>query len=141
MMMFENMGHGSRGRTHIVPTHMEKMMIRHTFKVRKDKNSDPVTFTIELPTDIGETELIEARYGTVERMMDRANSQTVVDVAVGMRKRMPDNDRAQQYADAFKNDGRKDSFAPRKLDAEKAKTEAGFDEDQIAWLRSEGHIQ
>lgn len=115
-------------------------MFRHTFKIRKDKNSEPVEFTTDMPKTLDDLELIEARFGTVERMIDRANSQWTVDVAVGTRKRLPDEHTATQYAENYCDDGRKDSFAPRKLNADKAQEEAGFNAEQIAWLKAQGHI-
>lgn len=107
----------------------------HAFKVSENKHTDPVEFKIELPTTIEDEDLIVQRFGTVERMIDRACSQLTVDVATGMRKRMPDNDAAQIYADGYCNDGSRDGYTRPKIDADTAADEADFTDEQIAWLR------
>lgn len=109
-------------------------MTKHTFKVKKTKASESVQFTVKMPTTLADEELILARFGSVERMIDRANSQWTVDVAVGIRKRLPNVENATAYAKAYCDDGRKDSYTP-KIDAEAAVAEVGFSEEQLEYLR------
>lgn len=114
------------------------MTKHHPFKVRKNADSDPVEFKIELPTTIDEIEWIDLRYGTQERMIDRANAQLIVDVAPGMRKRLPDVEKAQAYADAYCDNGSRDAYQAPKIDKDEA--EGMFDEGQLAFLRSKNMI-
>lgn len=111
-------------------------MKTHPFKVKKSADSKSLEFRIELPTTMVDKELIIQRYGSVERMIDRANGQLIVDVAPGMRKRLPDMDEAQRYALNFCANGSKDSFRPKvSKDAQK---EQRFSKSQLEFLASIG---
>lgn len=110
----------------------------HAFKVKKDKDSVSLEFKVELPTLLADNELIVQRYGSVERMIDRANGQFIVDVAPGIRKRLPNNVEAQRYAFNFCDNGAKDSFVAPKINRTEAKSR--FDEGQMAWLESQGML-
>lgn len=113
-------------------------MFRHTFKVRKSQKSEPVTFTADMPTTLDDVDLIEARYGTVERMIDRANSQWTVDVAVGIRKRLPDVEKAKAYAANYCDDGRKDTYAQPVVIDTSADDAPKFTPEQLAFIRKSG---
>lgn len=113
------------------------MATNHTFKVRQSKGAEPVKFSRALPTYIDETDLIEAAYGSVERMIDRANAQWTVDVATGVRERLPDEDEAADYVASYCDDGRR--AAPRKIAVSSEDVEKqGFTPEQIAFMRSKG---
>ncbi len=114
-------------------------MMNHPFKVREIKGADAVEFRAKMPTSIDETDLIVKRYGTVERMIDRANSQWTVDVAVGVRKRLPNQEDAQAYADGYCDNGSRDAFARPKIDKKDAEKQ-GFTDEQIAFLNSKGML-
>ena len=111
----------------------------HPFKVRKSQHADAVEFKAELPSTIDEGELIVERYGSVERMIDRANAQWTVDVAPGIRKRLPNAEEAQRYALNYTDNGSRDTWVRPKIDAKQVKEQA-FDEGQIEFLRSKGMI-
>jgi hypothetical protein len=115
------------------------MAIKHPFKVRKSANADAVEFKAELPTSIDEAELIVKRYGSVDRMIDRANAQWTVDVAPGMRKRLPDAKSAQSYANGYCDNGSRDTWVRPTIKLEQAGAE-GFSDSQIAFLHSKGMI-
>ena len=112
-------------------------MINHTFKVRKTKQDEPDTFTVKMPQGLGDTGLITARFGTVERMIDRANSQWTVDVAVGVRKRLPDHGAAQAYAESYCDNGSKDTFVPS-INRAEAVEAVGFTDEQLAYIAERG---
>ncbi len=114
------------------------MTKHHAFKIRKNADSEPVEFKIELPVSMDDIEWIDLRYGNVERMIDRANAQLVVDVAPGMRKRLPDVKAAQFYADEYCDNGSRDAYQAPKIDA--AEAEGMFDKGQLEFLRSKGMI-
>ncbi len=115
------------------------MAINHPFKVSKNANLDAVEFRMELPRSMDEMDLIVTRFGTVERMIDRANAQLIVDVAPGMRKRLPDVEKAQAYAASYCDNGSKDTYVAPKLKVEDLEEE-DFSEENIEFLRSKGLI-
>lgn len=110
--------------------------MRHTFKVRQTKNDEAVEFVVDMPSSIEDMEQVIARFGTVERMIDRANSQWTVDVAVGVRKRLPNEESAAMYAAQYCDDGRKDTHVPT-LDKEAAIAQ-GFTQEQLDFIASQG---
>ena len=111
-------------------------MKNHPFKVRKVTGAAQHEFKISLPTDTDETELIQKRFGSRIRMVDRANAQLIVDVAPGVRKRLPDVPEAQRYIDGFCANGAKDSYRP-KVDKAAAKKQK-FTPENMAFLKSIG---
>lgn len=110
--------------------------MKHTFKIRKTKNDPSVTFTVDMPASMEDAELIADRFGSMERMIDRANSQWTVDVAVGVRKRLPNVESATRYAEMYSDDGRKDTHVPT-IDR-KAAEAIGFTEEQLAFAAAAG---
>ena len=113
-------------------------MLMHTFKVKQDKSAEAHEFTTQMPASMDDDALIIKRYGSVERMIDRANSQWTVDVATGMRKRLPNSEDAQEYADTFCADGRK-QVVVRSVRISKDDQEAqGFTEAQLAFMAESG---
>ncbi|KKN37825.1 hypothetical protein LCGC14_0759690 [marine sediment metagenome] len=110
----------------------------HAFKVKKDKDSASLEFKMDLPKTMDDMALIITRYGSVERMIDRANGQCVVDVAPGMRKRLPNVEDAQAYAAGFCDNGSKDAFVAPKISFADAKDR--FDDSQMEWLKSQGMV-
>ncbi len=115
-------------------------MKKHPFKVRKDQDADAVEFKIELPTSMDDMDLIMKRFGTVERMIDRANGQLVVDIAPGIRKRLPNVDMATMYVYGYCDNGARDEYVKPSISTEEAKDEHGFTDEQIAWLAETGLI-
>lgn len=113
-------------------------MKKHPFKVRKDMNADAVEFKISLPMSMDEGELINERFGTVERMIDRANSQLIVDIAPGIRKRLPNVDTAEAYVAGYCDNGSRDEYVRPSMSAAKAKDEQGFTDEQLAWIADQG---
>lgn len=111
-------------------------MITNTFKVRETKHLDPVTFKVRMPQSHSDTGLITKRFGTFERMIDRANAQWTVDVAVGIRKRLPNVDDATAYASAYCDNGSKDTFVPS-IDIQKARA-LGFTPEQLKFVEESG---
>ncbi len=112
-------------------------MIVRTWKTRKNESTDSVEFNLPFPSTMDETDLIEARYGSVERMMDRAASQSIVDIAPGIRKRLPDADTARSYVEKWCNNGTKDSYVPS-ISAAEAKKDVKFTDEQLAWIAAHG---
>lgn len=113
------------------------MGIKHTFQVKKTKASDPHTFTVDMPQSRDDEDLIIRRFGSWERMIDRANSQWTVDVATGIRKRLPDTGAAEKYAEDYCDNGKKDVFRPS-IDAKQAAKEHGFSKEQLEYLKAKG---
>jgi len=89
-----------------------------------------------MPTTIDETELIELRFGSIERMIVEAVRQWTVDVAAEGRLILPDVDAAELYVANFCADGTKTRTAVR-ITADEA-DEQDFTESQMAYLRSKG---
>ena len=114
------------------------MPINHPFKVKQSKDATPHEFKIELPSTIEDTNLVISRFGTVERMIDRANAQLVVDVAPGIRKRLPNVEAAQAYIDGYCDNGSRDAYVRPTISVEDA--EEQFSESQQEWLREKGFI-
>lgn len=114
------------------------MPINHPFKVKQSKDAMSHEFKIELPTSIENENLIAARFGTVERMIDRANAQLIVDIAPGIRKRLPNVETAQSYVDGYCDNGSRDAYVRPTISVEDA--EERFDEGQQDWLREQGFI-
>lgn len=112
------------------------MPIRKTFQVTSAKHGwTHDSFHLTLPANGSETDLVEARYGSEERVYDRAASQTLVDVARGMRD-CKTVEAAQKYAEQWCNDGRKGT-SKSVLDLT-APDAPAYDEDQIAFLQAQG---
>lgn len=111
------------------------MLTNHPFKVRKDKDATAVEFKISLPKSLDDKELVVQRFGTVERLIDRACAQLIVDIAPGIRKRLPNVEVAQTYIDGYCDNGSRDPYVAPKIDAKAAKEAAGFTDEQLEWLR------
>lgn len=111
--------------------------MKHSWKTRKAVGKPSVDFTADMPKTMADKELIAARFGTVERMIDRAVSQWTVDVAPGIRKRLPDVAAAQRYAESYRDDGSKDTFRPS-IDKADAKKRLGFTDAQLEHIASLG---
>ncbi|KKN88099.1 hypothetical protein LCGC14_0251710 [marine sediment metagenome] len=115
------------------------MAIKHPFKVRKNQHADAVEFKAEMPSSVEDTDLIVKRYGSVDRMIDRANAQWTVDVAPGIRKRLPDTKVAQGYADGYCDNGSRDTWVQPQITPEQME-EQDFDEGQLTFLKAKGMI-
>ena len=114
------------------------MPINHPFKVKQNKDATSHEFKIGLPSAEADEALISKRFGNVERMIDRANAQLIVDIAPGIRKRLPDVEKAQAYVDGYCDNGSRDAYVRPTISAEDAADK--FDEGQQAWLREQGFI-
>ncbi len=115
------------------------MAIKHPFKVRKTQHTDAVEFKAEMPFSIEDTDLILKRFGSVNRMIDRANAQWTVDVAPGIRKRLPEVEAAQKYATGYCDNGSRDTWVRPTITADQVE-EQGYTEDQLAFLKAKGMI-
>lgn len=114
------------------------MPIRKSFKVTSTKHGwTHDAFYLTLPANHAETALVEARYGTEERVYDRAASQHLVDVARGMRE-CDSVEKAQKYAEEWCNDGRKGS--QKKVVDLTAPDAPEFSPENIEFLRTQGVI-
>lgn len=113
-------------------------MKKHPFKVRKDQNADAVEFKISLPSSMDDAEMIEVRFGTVERMIDRACSQLIVDIAPGIRKRLPNVETAEAYVAEYCDNGSRDEYVRPSISASEAKDEQGFTDAQLEWIAARG---
>lgn len=110
-------------------------MKNHTWST-KPKGGISTEFTVAMPTDVDDVELIEARFGSIDRVFVAATRQWTVDVAPGLRELLPDVEAANAYKEAFIADGQKQRTTVR-VDADEA-DEQGFTEEQMAFLRSKG---
>ena len=113
-------------------------MKKHAFKVRKDQHADKVEFKISLPVSMDDMEMVTERFGTVERMIDRACSQLIVDIAPGIRKRLPNVEAAETYVAGYCDNGSRDEYIRPSISADEAMDEHGFTEKQLAWIAAKG---
>lgn len=113
-------------------------MFRHIFTVRKTEKAPAVKFTVDMPSSLEDADLIRKRFGTPERMIAQACRQWTVSVAVGIRKRLPDEAKAEAYASHYCDNGAKDTFV-QTISVDKAEAEEhGFTEEQLAWIAKKG---
>ncbi len=92
-------------------------------------------FKRNAPTAIDEMDLIESMFGTVPRMINRAVAQWTVDVATGLRERLPNGDAAEAYAATFVADGAKGTaYVPTATKEEV--DDQGFTESQRAFVEA-----
>lgn len=113
------------------------MPITMPMKVRKSKGAKQHQFTVKMPITLDDKELIEQRYGSTERMIDRANSQFAVDAARVVRDKLPDVDAADAALQSYCDDGRR-TVVSRPTVTEEEAEEQGYTEEQKAFLRSKG---
>lgn len=113
-------------------------MRKHTWKTKQNENTDSVEFSADVPTTMDDMGLIKLLFGTVKRMIDRAVAQRTVDVAVGIRKRLPNVESAQKYAETWCDDGTKDAYVQPSINAQKAMDEYDFTEEQLRWIAEQG---
>lgn len=116
---------------------MSKM---HTWTTTHMASGTKRTFSVEMPTSFDETELIIARYGSPERALDCAARQRTVDVAPGLRILLGrgDMDGADAFAESFCDDGTRKAADIVTFNAEEAKEEVGFTDEQLAWAAARG---
>lgn len=112
------------------------MSIQHTFTCKKDSAAKAHTFKAEMPSSIDDADLIVRRYGSARRMVEVANTAWTVACQTGIRKRLPDLEKAQGYVDNFCHDGSKDTFVPS-MSKDEA-TKHGFTPEQLAALKAKG---
>ena len=104
-------------------------MFRMTFGTKGQNWKGSLETTVEMPSDIQDMELIIRRFGSVKRMVNRANAMWRVDCATGKKTRTAAEYTA--YVQTFCDDGAKDS-SPRQTVIE----DNGFSDEQIAALRA-----
>jgi hypothetical protein len=109
-------------------------MRKLTFGTKSDKWEGSLSVTVDMPSTIKDTDAIVTRYGSVERLIDRANAQWKVDAQTGMRKRSADE--AVAYAAGYCDNGSKDTYVP-KMSAEDLKA-GKFTDAQIEIMRKAG---
>ncbi len=109
-------------------------MIKHTWST-KPKGGLSHEFSREVPGTIGDVELIAAMFGSVPRMINRAVAQWTVDVATGLRERLPNGDAAEAYAATFVADGAKGTAYVPTATVEEV-DEQGFTESQRAFVEA-----
>lgn len=108
--------------------------MRTTFTTKSENWSGKLSVSVDLPASIEDAELIEARYGSVARMIEVANRGWVISCQNGMRKRGADE--AKAYAAAYCDDGSRD-FARPGLSEEDIEA-GGFTPEQVALMRKKG---
>lgn len=109
-------------------------MIKHTWST-KPKGGISHEFKRAAPTAIDESELIVSMFGSVTRMINRAVAQWTVDVATGLRERLPNGDAADAYAATFTADGAKGTAYVPSATVEEV-DEQGFTESQRAFVEA-----
>ena len=109
-------------------------MLKHTWST-KPSGGQSHEFKREAPTTVDEIKLIEAMFGSVPRMINRAVAQWTVDVATGLRERLPNVEVAESYAAGFAADGSKGTaYVPT---ATKAEVDSmGFSESQLTFVEA-----
>jgi len=109
-------------------------MIKHTWST-KPKGGVSHDFAREVPTTIDETDLIEGMFGSIPRMINRAVAQWTVDVATGLRERLPNAEVAESYAASFVADGAKGTAYVPTATVEEV-DEQGFTPEQRAFVEA-----
>lgn len=108
-----------------------------TFSTKSTKHGwKDLTVTLEFPSDPSETDLIEARYGSLERVFEVAAASAIISNQNGMREQ-PTKAEARAYAESFCDDGKKRVTTKRvNLTAEAD----AFTDEQKAIMRQKGII-
>ncbi|MGD9631346.1 MAG: hypothetical protein AB7V18_19075 [Pyrinomonadaceae bacterium] len=110
------------------------MATRITFTTKSANWTGAKPATVDLPLNIEDTDLIEARYGSLQRVFEVANRGWVISCQNGMRKR--DWEAAAAYAQAYCDDGSRDVQAPTMSQDD---IEAGgFTPEQLAIMKARG---
>lgn len=109
-------------------------MLKHTWS-SKPTGGISHDFGRKVPTAIDEVELIDGMFGSVPRMINRAVAQWTVDVATGLRERLPNIEAAEAYAEAFVADGAKGTAYVPTATVEEV-DEQGFTESQRAFVEA-----
>lgn len=96
-------------------------------------------FSIEMPTDHTETDLIAKRFGTEERAFECAARQTAVDLAPKLKKFLARGDiaGAERCAENSCNDGTRSTEPAAVIEVAEAE-ERGISAEDIAWLATKG---
>lgn len=116
-------------------------MYKHTFSMKAHKSAESVEFTLPMPDSLDDMDLIVERYGSVERMINRANAQHIVDVANnGGRKALAAGGKpaADAFILEFVNDGKKRTTVVRPALAKDQAKALGFTKEQLAALKAAG---
>lgn len=109
-----------------------------TFDTKSTEHGWTTEHTLRMPSSAEDVDLIVQRYGSMERMIDRANAQHKVDVQRGMRLHKTPAE-ARDYADNFVNNGKKATVKTVVVDTA-ADDAPEFDEKQLAYLIKSGAI-
>lgn len=109
-------------------------MIKHTWST-KPKGGTSHEFSRQVPSAIDEIEAIDAMFGSVPRMINRAVAQWTVDVATGLRERLPNGEVAEAYAATFVADGAKGTAYVPTATVEEV-DEQGFTDSQRAFVEA-----
>ena len=110
-------------------------MRRMPMKLKADDNAASYEFIVAMPTTLEDTDAIVQRYGSVDRMIHRANAQWKVDAAPPARKLLPNEAAVQAWLDGFCANGTKSTKIS--ISKEKAK-EQGFSAKNVEYLKSLG---
>lgn len=111
------------------------------FSVKSTKYGWKGDFTLEMPVSIDDVELIEKRFGSLDRMVNRACAQFRVDVANPMREEKTP-EAAQVVAEGFIDDGKKSGGVKvlRPIITADEVEEQGFSPEDLAFLKKKGFI-
>lgn len=112
-------------------------MRRMPMKLKADDNAASYEFIVAMPTTLEDTDAIVQRFGSVDRMIHRANAQWKVDAAPAARKLLPNEAAVQVWLDGFCADGNKSAPVRITISEEKA-AEQGFSDENIEYLKSLG---
>lgn len=115
------------------------MPTKMTFDTKSPKQGwDSFEHSLVMPSSIDDVDLIEQRYGSIERLIDRANAQFKVDVQRGMRSQDTPA-KAAAFADSFCDNGRKGASKMVVIDTQ-ADDAPEFTPEQLAYIASQGAV-
>lgn len=115
------------------------MPTKMTFDTKSPKQGwDSFEHSLVMPSGAEDVDLIVERYGSMERLIDRANAQFKVDVQRGMR--LQDTpEKAAAFADSFCDNGRKGASKTIVIDTQ-ADDAPEFTDEQLAYIQRSGAV-
>lgn len=110
-----------------------------TFSTKSTKHGWTTDHTVLMPATVADSALIRERFGSMERLINRANAQWKVDVATGMREQETPA-KARAYADTFCDDGKKTAQAKVVVVDTTAPDAPEYSDEQLEHMRSLGIV-
>lgn len=115
------------------------MPTKLTFSTKSTPHGWTTEHSLLMPETAEDTDLIVERYGSMERLINRANAQWKVDAQTGMREQET-AEAARAYADGFCDDGRKGGSSKAVVVDTSAQDAPEFTPEQLAFLKKAGAI-